>query len=124
MMPDAELDAFRRLLEDRRAELLRTLERGRRQSEAERIGRYAGEVHDRGEESTIDAQAEVNSMLVEHHDAALSAVEHALRRMDQGNFGGCVSCAEPIAVERLRANPTATRCLECQSGLEAGAKGA
>ena len=124
MMPDAELDAFRRLLEDRRAELLRTLERGRRQSEAERIGRYAGEVHDRGEESTIDAQAEVNSMLVEHHDAALSAVEHALRRMDQGNFGECVSCAEPIAVERLRASPTAPRCLECQSGFEAGAKGA
>ena len=44
MMFDAELDAFRRLLEDRRAELLRTLERGRRESEAERIGRYAGEV--------------------------------------------------------------------------------
>ena len=124
MMPDAELDAFRRLLEDRRAELLRTLERGRRESEAERIGRYAGEVHDRGEESTIDSQAEVNSMLVEHHDAALAAVEHALRRMDQGGFGECISCAEPIAVERLRANPAATRCLECQSGLEVGRKDA
>ena len=124
MMPDAELDALRQLLEDRRAELLRTLERGRRESEAERIGRYAGEVHDRGEESMIDTQAEVNSMLVEHHDAALAAVEHALRRIGQGNFGECVSCAEPIAVERLRANPTATRCLECQSGLEVGRKGA
>ena len=124
MMFDAELDAFRRLLEDRRAELLRTLERGRRESEAERIGRYAGEVHDRGEESMIDAQAEVNSMLVEHHDAALAAVEYALRRMDQGNFGECASCAEPIAVERLRANPTATRCLSCQSGLEGDRKGA
>ena len=123
MMSDAELDAFRRLLEDRRAELLRTLERERRQSEAERIGRYAGEVHDRGEESVIDAQAEVNSMLVEHHDAALAAVENALRRVEQGSFGECVSCGEPIAVERLRANPAATRCIECQSGLESGTGG-
>lgn len=124
MLPDVELDALRRLLEDRRSELLRTLERGRRESEAERIGRYAGEVHDRGEESAIDAQAEINSMLIEHHDAALAAVESALRRMDQGNFGECVSCTEPIALERLRVNPVATRCLECQCGLEVGGTGA
>lgn len=123
MMYGAELDAFRRLLEERRGELLRTLDRERHESAAERIGRYAGEVHDRGEESVIDAQAEVNSMLVEHHDAALAAVENALRRVEQGSFGECVSCGEPIAVERLRANPAATRCIECQSGLESGTGG-
>ena len=123
MMRDTDLDAFRRLLEDRRGELLRTLERGRHESAAERIGRYAGEVHDRGEESVVDAQAEVNAMLVEHHDTALAAVENALRRVEQGSFGECVSCAEPIAVERLRANPAAARCIACQSEFDGAGAG-
>lgn len=32
----------------------------------------------------------------------------------------CTGCGEPIDEDRRRANPKATRCLECQHGVESG----
>lgn len=43
----------------------------------------------------------------------LKAVEGAIRRLDQGQFGQCFICDEPISLERLRFDPTLTRCIEC-----------
>lgn len=53
--------------------------------------------------------------------AELRDVEAALRRLEEGRFGLCASCAEAIPVERLRANPSALRCTACQAAHEAAA---
>jgi len=37
----------------------------------------------------------------------------ALARAEQGQYGLCESCGQPIAAERLRVLPTATRCISC-----------
>lgn len=42
------------------------------------------------------------------------AIELALRRIDLGTYGVCVSCGQPIEHERLDAYPTANRCAACQ----------
>lgn len=39
----------------------------------------------------------------------------ALKRIDQGDFGVCISCKEEIELSRLKACPTAARCIRCQS---------
>jgi DnaK suppressor protein len=44
---------------------------------------------------------------------ALAAIRSALSRIEAGNYGWCVACGAPIAVERLRAEPTAERCVDC-----------
>ncbi|HEY8524461.1 MAG TPA: TraR/DksA C4-type zinc finger protein [Acidimicrobiales bacterium] len=44
---------------------------------------------------------------------ALADVEHALQRMDAGDYGTCERCRGPIAVERLVAIPHARRCVGC-----------
>jgi DnaK suppressor protein len=49
--------------------------------------------------------------LVRAHRATLRAVEHALRRIDEGTYGTCERCGEPIAVERLEAIPWAVLCI-------------
>jgi len=43
------------------------------------------------------------------------AVEHAIVRLESGDYGRCVACGEPIAEARLLALPTAEKCLDCAS---------
>ena len=45
----------------------------------------------------------------------LSKVEHALERIEQGQYGICESCGAAIPVERLDVLPYATLCVECAS---------
>jgi DnaK suppressor protein len=37
----------------------------------------------------------------------------ALQRMDEGEYGYCLGCGDPIAEGRLRADPTSVRCVAC-----------
>ena len=43
----------------------------------------------------------------------LQQIDGALRRLDQGDFGLCYVCGDDIAQERLRFDPTLTRCVNC-----------
>jgi RNA polymerase-binding transcription factor DksA len=43
-------------------------------------------------------------------------IERALRRLDDGRYGICVSCGGPIAPRRLEAVPHAERCAGCAGG--------
>jgi len=47
-------------------------------------------------------------------DQQLALVDAALARLDEGTFGTCVRCGQPIAAERLEALPWAPRCIDCQ----------
>ena len=42
----------------------------------------------------------------------------ALARLDAGDYGTCVDCAEPIGAPRMQAQPFAIRCIGCQERLE------
>ena len=44
----------------------------------------------------------------------LRRVDAALKRIDDGEFGICLECEEPISPKRLAAVPWATYCLQCQ----------
>jgi RNA polymerase-binding protein DksA len=43
----------------------------------------------------------------------LGRVEMALRALDNGTYGTCTSCGNPIARERLEAIPWAATCIDC-----------
>ena len=45
-------------------------------------------------------------------------IHAALQRLDQGGFGICENCAEPIAEKRLQAEPTTRLCIHCQATEE------
>jgi DnaK suppressor protein len=70
-------------------------------------------------EETDLAQAlsdrETSDLLVHLLDENREQVEHALQRVREGAYGICESCAGRIPAERLRFQPAATRCVECQS---------
>ena len=43
----------------------------------------------------------------------LTRVESALGRVDEGTYGDCARCGEPIAEKRLDLDPAALICIEC-----------
>ena len=47
----------------------------------------------------------------------LSRVEAALRSIDDGTYGTCTNCGNPIAPERLEAIPWAPTCIDCARKL-------
>ncbi len=45
-------------------------------------------------------------------------IAEARRALQDGSYGFCKDCREPIPPERLRAMPEAVRCLDCQRHFE------
>lgn len=45
-------------------------------------------------------------------------IRHALKMIEQGVYGSCIDCEQPISEKRLKSYPNATRCLVCQELLE------
>ena len=45
-------------------------------------------------------------------------IQEALRRLDDGEYGVCEECGENIGIERLKARPVTTLCIECKSSQE------
>ncbi|MDT0381847.1 TraR/DksA C4-type zinc finger protein [Streptomyces sp. DSM 42041] len=43
----------------------------------------------------------------------LDELDQALRRLEQGAYGRCEGCGEPIPAERLEVRPAATLCVRC-----------
>ncbi|MCI5109398.1 MAG: TraR/DksA family transcriptional regulator [Marivita sp.] len=43
----------------------------------------------------------------------LRRIDAALQRIEDGSYGTCAKCGDPIAEDRLRAVPTAALCRAC-----------
>jgi len=48
----------------------------------------------------------------------LSKIDEALSRMEDGTFGTCQDCEEPIEPRRLEARPVSTLCIACKEKQE------
>ncbi|REC58888.1 TraR/DksA family transcriptional regulator [Rhodosalinus sediminis] len=49
-------------------------------------------------------------------DAERRRLTAALARLEEGEYGYCEDCGEPIAPKRLDLDPAATRCVSCAAG--------
>jgi len=47
--------------------------------------------------------------------ARVSMIKAALQRLDDGEYGECEECGEPIPAGRLAIDPTVTACVACAS---------
>jgi DnaK suppressor protein len=48
----------------------------------------------------------------------LKKIDYALTKIDDGSFGICEECEEPISVKRLEARPETTLCIRCKEDQE------
>ena len=98
---------FYELREEVRQELLKT--------DDEHFIDFAGRVHDLEEESVANLLVDLNLADIDRHIEEIRDIDAALIRIAERNYGICTDCDVPILAERLMAQPTASRCLRCQS---------
>ncbi len=48
----------------------------------------------------------------------ISKIKEALERIEDGTYGLCEACGEPIGEKRLMARPVTTLCIECKARQE------
>lgn len=115
-MEKKRLEYYKKKLQVRREELLRTIAR------TEEEGRSADD------DPTVDlADKAANSYTKEflfgqtnHDRATLQLIESALVRIKEGTFGECVHCHEELQLKRLEAVPWTRHCIICQEKQEQG----
>ena len=59
-----------------------------------------------------------NYALDENFRDIIESIDEALRKIEDGTYGLCDRCNQPISVERLKAIPYATLCIACQETVE------
>lgn len=48
----------------------------------------------------------------------LLEIEKALLKLEKGTFGVCENCGDKISIERLKARPFSSLCIDCKEDLE------
>jgi DnaK suppressor protein len=113
-MRKERLNYFRKQLLDKRRQL------------EEEVGRSAlygkgqddDSIKDLGDQATTAYTREFLFELGNGDRRLLKEVLTALRKLDEGGFGECERCGEPIAEKRLEALPFARYCIDCQRLIE------
>jgi len=106
-----DFNLLRRRLETERESLLEELKTTALVAERRERGPY-GEY---GELATEIVEVEKGLILEKRVRDQLAEVEHALDKFDQGTYGLCDSCGQPIEPARLEALPHASLCLSCKA---------
>jgi DnaK suppressor protein len=68
--------------------------------------------------ASSERERELSLTLGDRDRGKLPEIEDALERLEDGSYGECEECEEPIAQNRLRILPFTRVCVECQSKLE------
>jgi RNA polymerase-binding transcription factor DksA len=88
------------------------------ESESDSVSELSGHAQHQADLGTETFNRERDLTILEHIEAELSDVEHALHRLDDGTYGSCEACGRPISADRLEAMPAARFCLDDQALAE------
>jgi RNA polymerase-binding protein DksA len=77
----------------------------------------------REEEATEALELEKRLVLERRTKEQIVGVEHALHKFEEGTYGFCDSCGQPIDPARLEAIPEASLCINCKAQQAKNAKG-
>jgi DnaK suppressor protein len=115
-MDKKRLEYYKKKLQTRREELLKT------------IARTAEEGRQADEDQTVDlSDKAANSYTKEFlfgmtnaDRTILNMIEAALKRIQSDEYGVCANCQEEMQQKRLEAVPWAKHCINCQEKAEKG----
>lgn len=113
-----QLDRLKSEMRDRLVQLRAEVAHALEHSVHESHEFSAGEVFDMEDTAFIRMVRELDLADIERAAAEIHDIDAAMERMDDGSYGQCVDCGEPIALERLQAAPSAKRCYACQQAVE------
>jgi len=74
------------------------------------------------EEEAVDLQeTDIEQAILDNEKTLLVEVQQALARIENGTYGICTNCGQPIPEKRLEAIPWASLCVTCEP--EPGSEG-
>jgi len=110
-----DFNLLRSRLESERKRLIEELEQLKASIRPANERREGSPFGKREEEATESFELEKRLALEKRIRDLLAEVEHALNKFEQGTYGLCDSCGQPINPARLEALPQANLCLRCKA---------
>jgi len=98
--------------DDTLREIHKTLKNG---TDTLTIGEPSGDIYD---QASSERDRELGLLLGDRDREKLHAIDEALLRINEGEYGICEECEEEIPIGRLKAMPFARHCVKCKSDLE------
>lgn len=117
-LTEKQTQELHKTIEQRRAALLAELQEDAERVRNDRFEDLAGAAPDPGDESVATLIGDLNHADMGRDLSELRNLDAARERLADGSYGTCVECGGEIAFERLRVNPSAVRCIDCQSTYE------
>lgn len=115
-----ELEYFKKIILDKKKEILEELETLRDTMMDSTTGEYASEnstYSTHMEQGTDAMEREKTFLFASREGKFLNHLEDALSRIGKGTYGRCSECGKLIEKERLEAVPHAQQCLQCKLRL-------
>ncbi|HUQ75592.1 MAG TPA: TraR/DksA family transcriptional regulator [Burkholderiales bacterium] len=106
------------LIDQRRDALIAELREDAARVRDQPYSEHAGPAPDTGDESVASLFADLEQADVGRDLYEFRALEAARDRLKGGEYGICADCGGDIAFERLKATPSAARCIDCQTRHE------
>ncbi|MBI3997943.1 MAG: TraR/DksA C4-type zinc finger protein [Armatimonadetes bacterium] len=116
-----ELEEFRRMLEaerDRLSDELEAIEEHLPEVEQVAMDATGGYDEDLADVASDTFEREKGFAIENSVQDLLTQVEEALGRIEEGTYGICEICGQPIHPDRLRALPYARLCINCKAREE------
>jgi DnaK suppressor protein len=79
----------------------------------------AAGIADENDKATWETERAIAIRMRDRDRKLAGKVREALVKIENGSYGLCESCDEPIGVRRLLARPVTSRCIDCKAELEA-----
>jgi DnaK suppressor protein len=113
-MKKKDLDYFKNLLTDQLEELLDHAD-----STVSGMTSQKENFPDPTDRASLEADRNFMLRIRDREHKLIKKIKKTLDRVDSGTFGICESCGEDIGIERLKARPVTTQCIECKTKEEA-----
>ncbi|MBL8505042.1 RNA polymerase-binding protein DksA [Methylobacillus glycogenes] len=109
-MNDKQLNHFRKILNDWKAELSHDIDRTVHTMQDE-VTMFA-DPNDRASQES-DMALELRNR--DRERKLIKKIDETLSKIDEGDYGYCNGCGVEIGLKRLEARPTATLCIDCKT---------
>ncbi|MDH4226363.1 MAG: RNA polymerase-binding protein DksA [Deltaproteobacteria bacterium] len=113
-MEKTQLEHFKTILNSKLEELLSGAEKtvsGMNQTDEEHFP-------DPNDRASLETDRNFTLRVKDRERKLVAKIKEALGRIEDGTYGICESCGEPISTKRLEARPVTTSCIECKKEEE------
>ncbi len=114
-MNQKDLNMFRELLLEKKENLLKEVHKNREN----RNNYHYKEVGDTADVAADSYEKEFMFELTDKEQRLLNTIEVALHKIESKTYGICEECKGKITIDRLKAVPFTSLCVECQAKKEA-----